>query len=83
MLREWLATFCLPEGPDHVTLRRGLVDAKFLTRNKAGSAYTATMGRVGEVVAGAARDVVPAGILEEIRRGRETRKRDRAGRQAC
>ncbi len=68
-------------GPDHVTLRRGLVDARFLTRNKAGSAYAATMGRVGEVLAGAAQDVAPAGILEEIRRDRESRKRDRSGRK--
>jgi len=61
----------------------GLVDAKFLTRNKAGSAYAATMGRVGEVVAGAAQDVVPAGILEEIRRDRASRKRDRVRQEAA
>lgn len=78
MLREWLATFCLPGGPDHVTLRRCLVDARFLTRNKAGSAYAATMGRVGAVIADAARDVEPAGILEDVRRDRESRKRGRA-----
>lgn len=77
MLREWLATFCLPGSPDHVTLRRCLVDGRFLTRNKAGSAYVATMGRVGEVIADAARDVEPAGILAEIRHGRESRKRAR------
>ena len=77
LLRKWLATFCLPGSPDHVTLRRCLVDAKFLTRNKAGSAYVATMGRVGNVIADAARDVEPAGILEEIREGRESRKRAR------
>lgn len=76
-LREWLATFCLPGSPDHVTLRRCLVDARFLTRNKAGSTYAATMGRVGEVIADCARDVEPAGILDEIRRGRESRKRAR------
>lgn len=77
LLREWLATFCQPGSPDHVTLRRCLADAKFLTRNKAGSDYGATMGRVGAVLDDAARDVEPAGILEEIRRDRESRKRAR------
>lgn len=83
MLRDWLATFCAPGSPDHVTLRRCLVDAGFLTRNKAGSAYAATIGRVGEVIADAARDVEPAAILEGIRRGRESRKRDRARHEAA
>ena len=82
VLQEWLSTFCLPGGVDHVTLRRCLVDAGFLTRNKAGSSYTATMGRVGEVLADDVRDVEPAGILEEIRRDRESRKRDRTRQEA-
>jgi hypothetical protein len=82
VLREWLATFCLPGGVDHVTLRRCLVDARFLTRNKPGSAYAATAGRVGDVLADAARDIEPAEILAEVRHHRESRKRDRSRQEA-
>ncbi len=49
VLREWLATFCLPEGPDHVTLRRALAE---LERSglvaKVGTRWAVAASRIGE-----------------------------------
>ena len=77
VLRPWLAAFCAPGGFDHVTLRRALVDARFLMRNKAGSTYEARMESVGETIADDAKDVDPAVVLERIRQDRDNRKRER------
>jgi hypothetical protein len=38
-LAAWLATFVAPYGIDHVTLRRMLVDARLMVRDKQGSTY--------------------------------------------
>ena len=38
-LLAWIETFCEPDGLDHVTLRRMLVDFRLLTRTKSGSTY--------------------------------------------
>ena len=39
VLRSWLETFCAPYGIDHVTMRRRLVDTRFLVRDTAGAEY--------------------------------------------
>ena len=69
VLREWLGTFSAPHGIDHVSLRRCLVDAGHLQRDKAGASY-----RLNPLFRPApAAD--PATVLEEIRRERAVRKR--------
>jgi hypothetical protein len=75
-LITWLESFCEPYGLDHVTLRRMLVDSRLLSRTKSGSAYEVDRQRVPELEALGAID--PHAVLEEIRREREARKRERA-----
>lgn len=72
LLRTWLETFCAPFGIDHVSLRRCMVDAQILKRDKSGSAY-----RIDRKKAGEAMVVDPAQVLAEIRSEREARKRRR------
>jgi hypothetical protein len=76
ILASWLETFSLPSGVDHVTVRRCLVDAGYLVRDKAGSAYRLSM-QVAELIEGPDDAIEPARILEEVRLDRETRKRAR------
>jgi len=79
LLRGWLAGFCAPGGLDHVTMRRELVDAGLLVRDKAGASYTVNPARIADFVADDARWLDPASVREAVRRERESRKRDRAG----
>lgn len=77
-LRDWLAGFCTPRGLDHVTLRRAMVDAGLLARDKAGASYAVNAGRIPDFIAADARSLDPVSIREAVRRERESRKRDRA-----
>jgi len=77
-LRHWLGGFCAPGGPDHVPMRRELVDAGLLVRDKAGASYALDEARIGEFIADDARMLDPATVLEAVRRERESRKRERA-----
>ncbi|MBK8321469.1 MAG: GFA family protein [Betaproteobacteria bacterium] len=77
VLRGWLAGFCTPRGLDHVTMRRELVDAGLLERDKAGAAYAVNAGRIADFIAEDARSLDPASVLEAVRRERESRKRER------
>jgi hypothetical protein len=70
-LRTWLATFCAPFGIDHVSLRRHLVDARLLERDRAGSSY-----RLAARTSAVQGD--PARVLAEIQRERAARKRQHA-----
>ena len=72
-LLAWIETFCEPHGPDHVTLRRMLVDSRLISRTKSGSAYRLNAERLAEIEAVASVD--PGEVLEEIRVERESRKR--------
>lgn len=78
LLRKWLGPFCSSAGVDHVTVRRCLVDAKFLTRDAAGSTYETGPKKPGEVLADSARRIEPGQLLAEIRLERQQRKRQRA-----
>ena len=80
VLRGWLAGFCTPRGLDHVTMRRELVDAGLLERDKAGAAYAVNAGRIADFIAEDARSLDPASVLEAVRRERESRKRERTAR---
>ena len=70
-LRDWLATFCAPYGIDHVTLRRCMVDAQILRRDRAGSTYRIDPLRIYAEHA----DVDLAQLLAEIAADRAARKR--------
>jgi hypothetical protein len=78
LLRNWLQTFCAPFGIDHVTLRRCLIDARFLTRDAPGSMYRTGSRKSGERTADAAIDLEPGEVLAELLRERQTRKRQHA-----
>ena len=71
-LSRWLETFSAPFGIDHVTMRRLMVDARLLSRDKAGSIYRVNPEKLEKV------DVEPAKILAEIKVEREARKKGRA-----
>lgn len=77
-LAAWLATFCAPFGVDHVTLRRCLVDARLLVRDRAGSVYRAAPEKVAEAIEAGAAGIAPAEVMEEVRRTRDARKRAHA-----
>ena len=70
-LKDWMQAFCEPHAVDHVTLRRMLVDSRFLIRTASGSDY-----RVGAGVAqrNALSAVDPARVLSEVLGEREARK---------
>lgn len=73
LLQAWLETISAPYGIDHVSLRRYLVDAQFVLRDASGSTY-----RVNPLKERIVADVDPAQVLAEIRRDRQTRKRQHA-----
>ena len=77
VLASWLETFSSPSGVDHVTVRRCLVDGRYLVRDKAGSAYRLSP-KVTQVIERSSAEIDPARILAEVRDERETRKRARA-----
>ena len=76
-LLAWLETFCEPDGLDHVTLRRMLVDSRLLVRTRSGSTYELSHQRLAEVQT--VGEIDPRAVLEEIRGDRESRKRHHAG----
>lgn len=78
-LADWLQSISDPSGIDHVTLRRLMVDARFLTRTRSGSEYRINRGKAGEIEA--AKAIEPSDVLAEIRKERDVRKRRRAARQ--
>ena len=78
LLESWLATFCEPYGIDHVTLRRGLVDARLLRRDTAGTIYRVDPDRVAALREEAEAAGEPAEVMEKIRAERAERKRGRA-----
>lgn len=68
LLQAWLEPFSSPFGVDHVTVRRCLVDARLLRRDRAGATYE--LARKLSPV-----KVEPAAVMAEIQRERQTRKR--------
>ena len=73
VLVAWLAT--VRADLDHVTLRRRMVDRGFLRRTTNGSRYFMDYGCVAGILGDPAVEVDAGGILEEILREREARKR--------
>jgi len=71
-LKSWLETISEPHGIDHVTLRRLVVDTRFLTRTSSGSAYRVNPDKFAELAA--IRDIEPAEVLAGLRDERQRRK---------
>jgi hypothetical protein len=74
VIKDWLATFSAPYGIDHVSMRRALVDARFLARDSAGALYR--LAGKGPVIEPG---LDPAAILAEIEAERAERKRRAKG----
>lgn len=77
-LVDWLKGFTYPTGLDHVTVRRYLVDLKFLLRNPSGSSYWTNEAVIASVLELEARTIHPRDVLAEVQRQREKRKRSNA-----
>ena len=75
LLQAWLSPFSSRFGVDHVTVRRCLVDAGLLLRDKSGAAYRLADDRLRDRVEDRARNVDPGAILAETRAARQTRMR--------
>jgi hypothetical protein len=75
ILQGWLATFSVPYGIDHVTLRRMMVDARLLVRTTSGSTYGVSAAKTDEIAAIA--QLAPAAMLDAVREERRRRKQER------
>src|SRR5262245_10170365 len=53
-LKQWIDKFTVQAMLDHVTLRRYMVDLRFLLRDAAGSVYRANFAKVDSIIAPAA-----------------------------
>ena len=69
----WLAS--VDARPDHVTLRRRMIDCGFLKRTPNGSRYYLNYGRLIEVLGDPPAKVDAGEILKVVLRVREDRKR--------
>ena len=72
-LIAWLAS--VRGTPDHVTLRRRMIDCGFLKRTPSGSRYYLNYGRVVDTLGAMPAEVDAGAIVAGIRREREVRKR--------
>ncbi len=75
-LIAWLAS--VDARPDHVTLRRRMVDCGFLKRTPNGARYYLNYGRLIEVLGDPPTHVDAGAILRDILQQRELRKRAHA-----
>lgn len=75
LLQAWLAPFSSHYGVDHVTVRRCLVDAGLLVRDKSGASYRVAADRVSESAEDGARKLDPAAVMAQVRAERDARKR--------
>jgi hypothetical protein len=76
-LRAWLQRFASPRQLDHVSLRRALVDLRYLLRDAPGSAYQCNPAKISARLTDAARGVDPGAIHEMRLRERAERKQRR------
>ncbi len=74
LLVEWMTDFTSPSGMDHVTVRRYLVDYRFLLRDVSGSTYRTNQTIINKFIEPAARSIQPGNILNDVQRERERRK---------
>ena len=77
-LTQWLDGFAAPGMVDHVSLRRRLVDQRYLLRNPAGAAYRVNREKTAERLSPAAQSIDPGVVLASVESERARRKRARS-----
>ncbi len=75
MLREWMRDFTCSINMDHVTVRRYLIDYRFLLREESGKDYRTNQIVINCTIEAAARSIDPQQIFCEVQEDRELRKR--------
>ena len=73
-LRKWTALFGGNFGLDHVTLRRFLVDERYLKRDSAGASYELETSDLPYTFDPSIQELDLEGIINEARKARELRK---------
>jgi len=73
-LRQWTAQFGTNFGLDHVTLRRYLIDARYIQRDVAGNAYQLNLSDLPFTYDNTLKNLDLGKLLEDARREREERK---------
>jgi hypothetical protein len=73
-LQIWVIRFGRSFGLDHVTLRRYLVDEKYLTRDSAGGTYQLTAGGLPYTFDESIRELDLEKLVAEARQARELKK---------
>lgn len=66
VLENWLSSFCSPYAVDHVTMRRYLVDARLVERDRGGSVYRVNERAVDRIIDPSARGISPDRILAQV-----------------
>ena len=74
-LRTWLTQVGRTIRLDHVTLRRYLVDARYVNRDAAGRAYVVNVARAGAIFEPEVETIDPVAVVEEALLRKEEQKR--------
>jgi hypothetical protein len=74
-LRKWTDSFGAQFGLDHVTLRRFLIDERYLTRDSAGNSYERRISGLRYTFNPSLESIDLTALVDEARREREERKR--------
>lgn len=74
LLDGWLKTFCSPRRVDYVTIRRFLIDMRYLRRDAGGRMYKLHGARLEGEITPTARKIDPGQILAELELARGMRK---------
>lgn len=75
LLKDWMQEFTCPINLDHVTIRRYLVDHRFVLREESGHDYRTNQAVINAVIEPEARSVEPQGIFRSVQQERQQRKR--------
>jgi hypothetical protein len=73
-LQDWMREFTCPINLDHVTIRRYLVDHRFVLREETGTNYRTNQAIINSVIEPDARSVEPQLIFRAVQEEREQRK---------
>jgi len=74
ILRSWLEAAGPRVDLDHVTMRRALVDGRYLARDREGSTYELTSDPGGDLIPSSLNGIDPLHVLREARVSAERRK---------
>jgi len=77
-IAAWLARFTVSGTLDHVTIRRLMIDARWLLRDSAGAAYRLNPAKE-ESMPPAESPLDPGAVLIELAQQRDRRRRERDG----